>query len=134
VAREGKPFAISGERDASALLRQDPYNVTGPFQRLHAWQVVALIDFAAILEDGNALAGRCIRDNELQCLIAIEARVEQQGLDRDAVTGFLQGVLQAALILRDTVEERASDIENEALEHFVSSQSAAAPPNKRQSR
>ena len=65
VAREGKPFAIGGERDAPALLRQYPDNVTRPFQRPDARQVVALIDFAAILEDGNALAVGCIRNDEL---------------------------------------------------------------------
>jgi hypothetical protein len=79
---------------------------------------VALVDFAAIFEDGIALAVGCIRDYELQRLIAIEAWVKPKRLDRNAISGFLQGVLQAALILRDAIEERALDVEYEAFEHF----------------
>jgi hypothetical protein len=56
----------------------------------------------------------------LQRLIAVEARVEPERLDRDAVARLFQGVLQAALVLRDTIDERALDIEYDPFEHPVS--------------
>jgi hypothetical protein len=75
-------------------------------------------------------SGPRIGYHELQRLIAVEAGVELERLDRDAVAGFFQGVLQAAQVLRDAIDERALDIEYQSFEHPVSLRVADTRLNK----
>jgi hypothetical protein len=58
-----------------------------------------------------------VRRYNLQCLVAIQARVELQGLIRHIDARFLKCFLKAAQVLRDAVNERAFNIKDIAREH-----------------
>src|SRR5690348_4798236 len=83
--------------------------------------MVAFVDCSLFLQNGASLVVGRLGDREPQELVAVEPRIEVEGLDGNAISGFLERFLKAAKVLLNAVDQRPLHVEDESCKHRLAS-------------
>ena len=111
---ERSALAVSCKSDPAAALYELTEDIANAVQRLHALEIIALVDLALRFQDILPFLLLRVRQQKLQRLVAVEPGIKVNSIGVRTVTETFESVLQALEVLRYAVHQRAFDIENES--------------------